>query len=313
MNTPDYLSPVALFVYNRLDNTRKTVEHLQKNFLAEDTVLYVFSDGGKDTRSWKEVNAVRSYLKGISGFKEIHLVERERNYYLERNIIEGIAHVLLQWDCIIVLEDDICTSPYFLTYMNDALTAYAHTPKVMHVSAFTNLHIEGQGDTYFTPHMAGWGWGTWKDRWSSFRHYSNRTEALQGLQPEDLDKIQYGGAFPCLKSLDRQPIPWDICWELAIYKKGGLCLSPTKTLVRNIGLYAGTHFKHYRIFGSYHYDRSFYEKRIKLPDEQGATVPQANPAIEALYPQAFKDHGMRYTAIGKAVRFLYLKFIRKDR
>ena len=123
-------APVALFVYNRLHNTKQTIEHLKKNKLADRTPLYIFSDGGKDKRSWKEVNRLRKYLHTIDGFGEVHIVERPENYYLENNIIEGIAYVLQHHDTIIVLEDDICTSPVFLEYMNNALNKYIHTPRM---------------------------------------------------------------------------------------------------------------------------------------------------------------------------------------
>lgn len=204
-------APVALFVYNRLHNTKQTIEHLKKNKLADRTPLYIFSDGGKDKKSWKEVNRLRKYLHTIDGFGEVHIVERPENYYLENNIIEGIAYVLQHHDTIIVLEDDICTSPVFLEYMNNALNKYIHTPQVMHIAGFTNLDIQQSDDTYFTPHMSGWGWATWKDRWQHFVHFTSRNEALQGMTVKDFEKLEYGGNFHCLHSLDKHPIPWDIC------------------------------------------------------------------------------------------------------
>ena len=109
------LSPIALFVYNRLDHTQQTIEHLKQNALAAQSELFVFSDGGKDEESWKTVNLLRKYLHTVTGFKEIHLIERAENFYLERNITEGIQQVLQNHDTVIVLEDDICTSPVFLT------------------------------------------------------------------------------------------------------------------------------------------------------------------------------------------------------
>ena len=303
-------APVALFVYNRLRNTSQTIEHLKKNKLADRTPLYIFSDGGKDKASWKEVNRLRNYLHTIDGFGEVHIVERPENFYLERNIIEGIAYVLQRHDRIIVLEDDICTSPVFLEYMNNALDKYASTPQVMHIAGFTNLDIPQWGDTHFTPHMSGWGWATWKDRWQQhFVHFASRPEALQGMTPGDLDKLEYGGNFRCLHSLDKNPIPWDICWEIAIHKQKGLCLCPTHTLVRNIGIGNGTHFSSCRLFGWYEYDRPFRTKGIALND-----IPiKENPSIEALYAQALKDHGMQYNLLGKIVRWGYLKATGKKR
>lgn len=303
------MAPVALFVYNRLNAVRQTLAHLQQNELADRTELYIFSDGGKDKKSWKQVNRLRKELRQTKGFKKVTLIERPANIYLERNILEGIANLFETYDRIIVIEDDICTSPYFLTYMNGALEQYYDNEKVMHISGFTNLHLPHKGDTYFTPHMAGWGWATWRHKWKAFKHYASRAEALQGLTKEDCLRLQYGGSFPCLKSLDKSPIPWDICWEIAIYRHQGLCLTPTCTLVRNIGIYHGTHFHHFKWIGRYEYDRPVSEYPVQLPPR---TVPAAaDPEIESLYPAAFKDWGIRYTLLGKILRLMYYKFLKK--
>ena len=308
-------APVALFVYNRLDNTRKTVENLLANTLAKDTELYVFSDGGKDAASWEKVNDVRQYLHRLKeeneqtkALKRITIVERPENIYLERNIIEGIAQVFEKHDRIIVLEDDICTSPYYLQYMNQAFDLYCDIPQVMHVSGFTNLDLPIP-TFYFTPHMSGWGWGTWRDRWQQhFVHYKTREEALQGMAEEDLSAIQYGGVFPCLKSLDKTPIPWDICWEIAIYKAKGLCLTPSHTLVRNIGLNNGTHFRAFSILQHYEYDREPLRTPLHLTRIEH---PQKDPQIEKLFAEAITDWGIRYTPLGKIIRFLYKKVTNK--
>ena len=41
------LAPIALFVYNRVEHTRETVEALKRNTLAKESDLFIFSDGPK--------------------------------------------------------------------------------------------------------------------------------------------------------------------------------------------------------------------------------------------------------------------------
>lgn len=303
------VAPVILFVYNRADNTARTIEHLQQNHLAQDTELYVYSDGGRDEKSWQTVNEVRAMLKTVAGFKKVNIIERPYNYYLERNVIEGITEVLSTHDRAIIMEDDICTSPYFLTYMNEALDLYKEEKRVMHIAGFTNLDIPQYGDTYFTPHMSGWGWGTWSDRWAKFQHYASRAEALQGLTESDIKRLTYDGNFACLGSLDRNPIPWDICWKLVIYRNNGLCLHPTHTLLRNIGLASGTHFgfKNSKLFGWYEFDRPYSTHKLTV----GGIPIAENPEIEAKYAVALKDHGMRYNLLGRIARALYRRVVKK--
>ena len=309
-------APVALFAYNRLDNTRKTLESLAVNTLAGGTDVFVFSDGGKNEKSWGEVNRLRQYLHDFeSPFKSFTIIERPENFYIERNITEGIADIFKKSDRIIVLEDDMVSSPYLLEYFNVALDMYAGDDKVMHVAGFSHLDLLGQSqetngssESYFTPYMGGWGWATWRDKWQKhFIHYASREEALSGLGEEAQSAIQYGGAFPCLKFLDRNSIPWDICWTLAIYKANGLCLTPAYPMVRNIGLRNGTHFKNYAILQKFVFDREPLMRRLRLKREQ----PEINPVLEERLKEALTDWGIRYTELGKVVRFFYKKIIRK--
>ena len=321
------MTPIALFVYNRTDTTRKTLDALIQNTLAAQTDLYVFSDGGRDEASWKKVNEVRQLLQAFKEKAEkegllhsVTLVLRPENLYLERNVMEGIAEVLQHHDSIIAMEDDIITSPYFLQYMNEALELYRDEPRVMHVAGFTNLNLIGSplldkdgSETYFTPHMSGAGaWATWRNRWQQyFHHYETEEEALSGLSEDDCRRIQYDGAFPCLRLLQKRPVPWDICWEIAIYKAQGLCLSPAHTLIRNIGLRQGTHFSSWRssrLLQYYEFDRNPLQRALRLKK----TSPQISPAIEAAFTEAIRDWGIRYTWLGRIIRFVYLRFFRSN-
>ena len=94
-------APIALFVYNRLEQTKQVVTQLLTNTLSYETDLYVFSDGGKDEQSWAEVKAVREYLHDLEKqsnasstmFKSVTITERPENWYVERNIMDGFNEV----------------------------------------------------------------------------------------------------------------------------------------------------------------------------------------------------------------------------
>ena len=57
------LAPIVLFVYNRLDHTKQTLEALQKNELAQESELFIHSDDAKNEDVILKVNAVREYIK----------------------------------------------------------------------------------------------------------------------------------------------------------------------------------------------------------------------------------------------------------
>ena len=130
------LAPIVLFVYNRLEHTKKTVEALQKNNLSKESILYIYSDGYKSPTDKEKVLEVRKYIQTISGFKHIYIKEQNKNKGLANSIIEGITFVVNKHDKVIVLEDDIVTSPFFLDFLNSALTFYEYYDKVWHISGW---------------------------------------------------------------------------------------------------------------------------------------------------------------------------------
>ena len=241
------LSPIVLFTYNRLWHTQQTVEALQKNELANESELFIYSDGGRDEESWKKVNEVRKYLQTIQGFKDVKIIEQERNLGLADSIISGVTKIVNQYGKIIVLEDDIVTSPYFLKFMNDALNFYENEEKVWHISGW-NYPIESKDsyETFLWRVMNCWGWATWQNRWI---YYKKDTKELLGtFSEEDIYRFNLDGVYDFWSQVvanDEEKInTWAIYWYATIFKKQGLCLNPATPLLRNIGFTKdGTHTK----------------------------------------------------------------------
>merc|ERR1711991_64283 len=96
-------APIALFVYNRPLHVKSVIKALKKNYLASLSELIIFSDGPKNVNDHYKVHKVRSYLKKIKGFKKIKIIEREKNFGLSKNIINGVTAVLGKHKKIIVL------------------------------------------------------------------------------------------------------------------------------------------------------------------------------------------------------------------
>ena len=115
------LAPVVLFCYTRIKYLQKTIEALKTNAEAIETQLFIYSDAGKDSESCEMVKKVRQYIRTISGFKSITIIEQETNQKLEYNVIKGVTEIVNRFGRVIVLEDDIVTSKYFLSFMNKAL------------------------------------------------------------------------------------------------------------------------------------------------------------------------------------------------
>ena len=300
-------APVAFFCYDRLDTASQTLTALMRNAGAAETELYAFCDAARSEENAGRVAEVRQWIRSIpeGAFKAVHIVERPDNYGLNRNIISGITEVLGISDRVIVIEDDIVTSPFFLQYANNGLEEYADKKEVMMIGGHTQLDIPQKGDVYFSPHAQIWGWATWADRWAYFRHYHSSEEALEGMTPAEIDALEYHGAFPILQGLDKPSHMWDICWNVEVHKRHGFCLTPTRTLVHNAGLGGGTNYnKWMKYFGHY----IEYPFNDHLPDVRRSPIA-ADPEIEdVLYPAAMKDWGFKYNLPGKVVHTLWLPF-----
>ena len=131
------LAPIAYFTYNRPEHTKISLEALKKNELAEFSEIIVFSDGPKNHYDDKnKVKQVRNILKELTGFKKKTIINREINYGLYKNFVEGITQVCNEFNKIIVLEDDNKPSKYFLNFINDGLDLYQNEQTVCSVNGW---------------------------------------------------------------------------------------------------------------------------------------------------------------------------------
>lgn len=164
-------APVVLFVYNRLDHTINVLESLAKNFLADRTDLYVFSDAAKTENGLEKVNAVREYIRRDDwrkDFQNVTVIEAENNQGLARSIISGVTKIIEAYGNVIVIEDDLVLSPYFLQYMNGALDYYKEVPDIWSISGYSfpmKSLKKYPHDVFYSYRGCSWGWATWQDRW----------------------------------------------------------------------------------------------------------------------------------------------------
>lgn len=233
------LAPIALFVYSRPLHTRQTVEALKKNLLSQDSDLFIFSDAAKNANASEAVREVRDYVKSIAGFKSVSIVEREKNLGLANSIADGVTRLCEQFERIIVLEDDLVTSPHFLRYMNEALDKYAGQPDVYSISgySFTN-DIPGVDSSYFLAIASSWGWATWADKWKIFKR--DREALAVKLKASDFRKrFNYKNSYNFSQlaenQLEGKTDSWAIYWYFCIFQNNGLTLFPGESLVQNIG------------------------------------------------------------------------------
>lgn len=231
-------APITLFVYNRPAHTRQTLEALQKNVLAKDSDLIIFSDAPKSESQAAAVREVRRYIHQIAGFKSVTIVERQANFGLARSIIDGVTSVVNERGRIIVLEDDLVTSPYFLSFMNTALETYKDDDKVMHISGYMfPVDNTDMPETFFLRTASCWGWATWSRAWRHFK--KTPKQLLDGYTEQTIRLFNMDGAYNFWAQIEQNERglidTWAVFWYASVFQKGGLCLHPKFSMVSNIG------------------------------------------------------------------------------
>ncbi|MFE3869274.1 sugar transferase [Flavobacterium sp. LS2P90] len=234
------IAPIVLFTYKRLDTLQHTVEALQKNYLALESDLYIFSDAAKAELDADAIGAVRKYIHSINGFNSITIYESQLNKGLATSIIEGVSQILKVHDSVIVLEDDLVSTNNFLDFMNQSLVKFEKEKTVFSISGFSfNLGIEDKYkfDTYFLNRGWSWGWATWRDRWNEIdweiQDYSEfikdrRAQKLFSEGGSDLNRMLKNQMTNNLDS-------WAIRWFYNQYKCQGLTVYPIKSKILNEG------------------------------------------------------------------------------
>ena len=231
-------APILLFTYNRLNHTQHCIKSLQRNLLAQDSELFIYSDAAKTKEQEDEVQAVRSYLHTIQGFKQITIIEREENWGLARNIIDGVTTQVNRYGKVIVLEDDLVVAPHFLQFMNDALETYKDEPKVGHIQACDFTQDPTLPETFLIKWTGSWGWGTWDRAWKHFN--PNGKELLKKLEERKLTyTFDFNGKYGFTRMLRRQiegkNNSWAIRWNASLFLEDILSLNVGRSLVQNEG------------------------------------------------------------------------------
>lgn len=231
-------APILLFVYNRPAHVYRNIEALLKNSLAAESELFIYSDAAKDDTSQKSVDEVRNFIRSVRGFKNITITERTENWGLARNIIDGVTTLVNRYGRVIVLEDDLVVSPYFLKFMNDALETYKDEERVGHIQACDFTQDPSLPDTFLIKWTGSWGWATWDRAW---KHFNPDGKALLAeLEKRNLTyTFDFNGKYGYTRMLRRQiegkNNSWAIRWNASLFLKDILSLNVGKSLVQNEG------------------------------------------------------------------------------
>lgn len=289
-------APIALFVYNRPEHARRTIDALAGNTLAQRSDLVIYSDGPKDAADGGKVAQVRKLVASVRGFRTVRSIEAAVNQGLAASIIAGVTAMTKEWGRVVIVEDDLVTSPHFLQFMNDGLDCYEDEERVSSISGYMFPHGATLPETFFLPGTSCWGWATWRRAWSLFE--PDGQKLLSEISRRKLARqFDYDGTYPYTDMLREQVAgmnqSWAIRWRASTFLAGKLQLYPSTSLVINVGTDgSGTHGSN---IGD-RYDSEIAQDPVRVRAVDIATDRSAYRAVRRFNLKSFHGNLVRRSA-----------------
>ena len=233
------LAPIIIFTYNRYKHFEITLKSLSKNHLSKESELYIFCDGPKNLSDKKKISRIYNLYLLNKSFKRKKIIFRKKNIGLKKNITQGVSQILKDYDSVIVLEDDMISSKYFLTYMNEGLKKFKNYSKVASIHAYMYpLKKKFKNKYFFLKGADCWGWGTWKRSWKKLSLNSKKL-SIKIEKNNLIEEFNYNNTYNYFKMLKKNiktNRSWAICWYASMFLQNMYTLNPTTSLIKNIGL-----------------------------------------------------------------------------
>ncbi len=282
-----------MFTYNRSSHTGMVLEALSRNDVLPEK-LYVFHDGLKSDKDKAEWDKVQDLIEGIDWCSN-EIVTAKENKGLSRSIVDGIELAFDNYDAVIVLEDDCVPSPSFMRYMVLCLNKYEKEKIVYNIGGYAwPISVQdNRYDAYFNGRTSSWGWGTWKDRWEQYSQDKEFIGRIRQDKKKTEDLAVWGNDLENMLNdrIEGRNDSWAVFWSLMVIEKGGLCVSPHRSLIRNIG-FDGT--------GVHCGKDSKYDVNLNLESVKEFVLPEISD-FDPDVKRAFVELNGGYTVINEKI------------
>lgn len=260
----------------------RCIESLCQNQLAGQSDLYIFSDGPRTADDIEKVESVRANFPKIMGFKSVTVIQQDKNLGLSNSIISGVTAILQEHERVIVIEDDLILSPYFLKYINDGLEMYSENEAVASIQGYFFPIQQTLPETFFLKGTDCLGWGTWRRAWQGFDPDGQKLlNAL--IKQNECFAFDLDGTVKNTQMLENQikgkNNSWAIRWHASAFLNNQFSLFPKRSLVDNIGFdNTGTHCE-----ANDHFRVNVYRHAIKVEPIPIVECYGAREAIKSFY------------------------------
>lgn len=239
MKLNKFFAPIIVFSYNRPFHLERVLDSLAKNPESKYSDLIIFQDGPKTSKDEFLICKIEKLVKKYSNFNTITFKKSYKNLGLENSITRGVTEIVDDFKKVIVLEDDLVVSKFFLNYMNSGLNLYSKDEQVASVHGYTYPSNKKYPETFFLRGADCWGWGTWERSWAIYE--SDGTLLLSKLNNiKDLSQYNFDNmanySEMLLNSISNKISSWAIKWYTSTFLADRYTLYPGRSLVENVGL-----------------------------------------------------------------------------
>jgi hypothetical protein len=241
MEAKRFETPVALFVFNRPDTTRRVFEAIAN---VRPARLLLVADGPRPDKlgEAEACQQVRDIVGRVDWPCEVSTNFAENNLGCQERMISGLNWVFSLVEEAIILEDDCLPDASFFPFCEELLERYRGDDRIAYISG-CNL-VEKYLNTsysYFFSQIGGiWGWATWRSEWQHYdRHLTDwlklRSEKMLSEIFDEPKAVAYWTRIFDAMHDNRGPNTWDYQWLFTCLKNNSLTAVPSVNLVANIG------------------------------------------------------------------------------
>lgn len=229
---------VLVLVYKKVESTQTVFDAIRHS---KPKKLYIAANSAKNDAEVEKCQMTRQIFEEIDWDCEVKRLYRDEHLDLTTSVSSAIDWFFDNEDEGIILEDDCLPNKSFFCYCEEMLIKYRNNKDVMHIAGTNDFSSQSFGpDSYFFSGWPGiWGWATWKDTWSkydlsmnSFDKFKKNNSIKQLYSDKDIQEWMME-RFNFANS--KYGNIWDYVYHYAIISNNGLCVTPSKNLIKNIG------------------------------------------------------------------------------
>lgn len=245
MDAKTFETPVALFVFNRPDTTRKVFGAVAN---VRPAKLLLVADGPRPDKSGESevCRQVRDIIGHVDWPCEVFTNFSDKNLGCQERMISGLNWVFSLVEEAIILEDDCLPDPSFFPFCDELIEKYRGDSRIASISG-TNLvekYMKTEASYFFSQLGGIWGWATWRAEWQRYdRHLTDwpqlrREGALSELFYEAKTAAYWTRIFDDMYANNGRST-WDYQWLYTRLNNNSLTIVPRVNLVANIGFGQG--------------------------------------------------------------------------